>query len=56
MFRKDRPGISINVERKSYEKVYLKREGTRHECVRLPQPLIKDQTAELASTALKGHI
>lgn len=56
MFRKDRPGISINVERKSYEKVYWKREITRHGCVRFPQPVIKDQTAELASTALKGHI
>lgn len=42
VFRQDRPGISTNVERTSYEKIYLKREGTWHGCARFPQPLIKD--------------
>lgn len=55
VFRQDRPGISTNVERTSYENIYLKREGTWHGCARFPQPLIKDQTAGLASTARKGH-
>lgn len=26
-----------------------------HQCIRLPQSLIKDHTAELTCTALKGH-